>query len=512
MANRRVGGSASSPQLITQTHKSTTLNPAVWILLLALCVRVAWLTVFPTHPIAPVDAEGFHLLAVNMLDGRGFAIGWEPPFCPTTVRTPLYPLLVAGSYTLVGRDPLRVLPLHLLLEVLTTALVMRLGRDLGGRRVGLWAGVLYACNGTTQRYTGYLLSEMLLLPLLTAALWMTAHYLRHPSTRRATVAGLLWGLALLTKPNVQFLVLCVGGLAFSRQLSAVSFQPSPSACKHSVSHPSFLISHFAFLFFWLTLGLSLFPWLVRNRAVSGKWMLSTAFEENVARVSAVATLAEVDGVRAEPWTATWEYYYDRLVADVRERYAWDAPTSHRDVCAEQRQRQTEVARAAWDIVRDHPFSYLRAHLRGVLTSLRDPGHRLWYHVLTGQEWESTGTVADIGARMAWSLERGAVGDALHALWAERVARPPWLAALLWWGLSAARIAVWGLCGRGAWRLRGEPWLLLTLTGSIAYLLLLPGPIAHDRFYVPAVPLVAVLIAVGGHRRRRSHRMERRPMP
>ncbi len=489
MAN---GKSARSLEPITHNAKPTTRNSqliTIGILLLALLVRVAWLARFPTDPIAPVDAEGYHLLAVNMLAGHGFAIGWEAPFCPTTVRTPLYPLFVAGIYAIAGHDPVRILPLHLLLEVLTTALVIRLGCDLGGKRVGLWAGVLYACNGTTQRYTGYLLSEMLLLPLLTAALWMTIRCLRHPTTRKATVAGLLWGLALLAKPNVEFLALCVGVLAFSRQLSAVSFQPSRS----STASP---ISRFAFLFFWLTLGLTVFPWLLRNRAVSGRWMLSTAFEENIARVSAVATLAEIDGVRVEPWTETWEYYYDRLVADVRAHYRWDTRAPLRDACAEQQQRQTEVARAARDIVRAHPFDYLYAHLRGVLTSLRDPGHRLWYHVLTGQEWESTGVVADIGARMAWSLERGAVGDALHALWSERVARPPALAALLWWGLSAARIAAWWLCGRAVWRLRRDPWMLLALTGSIAYILLLPGPIAHDRFYVPAIPLVAVLLASG----------------
>ncbi len=514
-ANRRIKESANSPQLVT--HKPKTLNTAVGILLLALCVRVAWLAVFPTHPIAPVDAEGFHLLAVNMLDGHGFAIGWEPPFCPTTVRTPLYPLFVAGTYTLVGRDPLRVLPLHRLFEVLTTALVIRLGRDLGGKRVGLWGGVLYACNGTTQRYTGYLLSEALLLPVLTAALWMTARCLCRPSTKKTACAGLLWGLALLTKPNVQFLALCVGGVltwrmanskwrVMNQRISESANSPQPTT---KITHPA---SHLTFLAFWLALAVVLFPWLWRNRAVSGRWMLSTAFEENGARVSAVATLAEVDGVRAEPWTETWEYYYRRLVSEAGTRYDWDTRAALPGECAEQQRRQAEIARAASAVVRDHPFSYLRAHLRGVLTSLRDPGHRLWYHVLTGQEWESTGVVADIGARMAWSLERGAVGDALHALWTERVARLPLLTALLWWGLSAARIALWGLCGCGGWRLRREPWLLLTLTGSIAYLLLLPGPIAHDRFYVPAVPLVVVLIAVGGYRRRRSHKMARLPMP
>ncbi len=218
MANQQISESANSPHSTTHNSQLVTIG----ILLLALCVRVAWLLCFPTNPIAPVDAEGFHLLAVNMLAGHGFAIGWEPPFCPTTVRTPLYPLFVAGIYALLGSDPVRVLPLHMLLEVLTTALVIRLGRDIGGKRSGLWAGVLYACNGTTQRYTGYLLSEMLLLPLLTAALWMTTRWLRHPSAKKAACAGLLWGLALLTKPNVQFLALFVGVVGFSFQPSAFS--------------------------------------------------------------------------------------------------------------------------------------------------------------------------------------------------------------------------------------------------------------------------------------------------
>ncbi len=225
-------------------------------------------------------------------------------------------------------------------------------------------------------------------------------------------------------------------------------------------------------------------------------MLSTAFEENLARVSAVATLAEIDGVRVEPWTETWEYYYNRLVADVDATALGDTHAVQHDLCAEQQQRQTEVARAAFDIVRAYPFSYLYTHLRGILTSLRDPGHRLWYHVLTGKEWESTGVVADIGARMAWSLERGAVGDALHALWTERIAHPPLPAALLWWGLSAARVAMWFYGLRGAWRLRRHPRTLLVLLGSVAYILLLPGPIAYDRFYLPAIPMVVVLNLTG----------------
>ncbi|HNT76583.1 MAG TPA: glycosyltransferase family 39 protein, partial [Anaerolineae bacterium] len=180
--------------------------------------RVLWMGWLPVDPIEPIDAEGFHLLAVNVLAGRGFAIGWEPPFCPTAVRTPLYPLFLMGSYLLLGAQPAHAVLLQVLLEALTTALVIRLGRDLGGRRAGALAGLLYALNGTTQRYTGYLLSEMLLLPLIAAALLLTARALHRPTPSRVASSALFWGLALLTKPNIQFLVIAVGLLVTARQV------------------------------------------------------------------------------------------------------------------------------------------------------------------------------------------------------------------------------------------------------------------------------------------------------
>jgi len=42
--------------------------------------------------------------------------------------------------------------------------------------------------------------------------------------------------------------------------------------------------------------------------------------------------------------------------------------------------------------------------------------------------------------------------------------------------------------------------VLLLAGTVGYHILLPGPIAHDRFYVPVVPVVVALIACGAGRR------------
>ncbi len=445
------------------------------ILLLSGWTHALWLAHVPASPIGPVDAEGFHLLAVNLLAGRGFAIGWEPPFCPTAVRTPLYPLFIAALYLLFGPLP-RVVPwFQWMLAILTTALVMRLGDATGGAAVAQVAGLLYACNGTTPRYTGYLLAEPLLLPLMTATLWGTVRVIRHPSARSAILTGGGWGAVLLTKPNVQYLPLFVGlllSLAARRRRNGRAIP----------------------LLFVGALTATLAPWMARNRQLTGRWQLSTAFEVNVARVSAVATLAWLEHVDALPWTETWEYLYGQLVSTTAARYAWQGENTS---CAQTQARQHQIAQVARNLIRHHPRAFVAAHLRGVLLSLLDPGHQLWYTLLTGKTWASTGVVANIWTRMAWSLERGAVGDALAAFWRERVVRIPPTAAAVWWGLLLARLTLWRYGLRGLWRLRRAPLIALALGGTVAYLLLLPGPIAYDRFYVPAIPVVVVLAAVGG---------------
>ncbi len=478
----------------------------VWVpLLLTLLVRAVWLEWFPTDPIAPVDAEGFHLLAANWMAGRGFAIGWSPPFCPTAIRTPLYPLFLSVSYLLWNGELGAVVAVQLLLEVLTAASVIALARgvlaavgsrgsaaeSVGSRSscsaeglcVPLLAGLLYALNGTTQRYTGYLLSETLLLPLSTLALYWTVRLFRRPSRRSAVAAAFLWALALLAKPNIQFLILAVGGLLILRLLDARLCLSPPQ--RRGVA-----------LFFWVGFTALIFPWALRNHLVLGRLALSTAFEENLARVSAVATLAELEGIRPEPWSETWEYLYSRLAAgdgvEMEGRSFSDADLE----CDARLQQKREIASTARSLVLRHPGAALRAHLRGVIRSLLDSGHRLWYHIITQRDWAATGVVPDIWQRMGWSLARGAVGDALAVFWSQRVLSIPPLAGAIWWGLTLARGGLWFLGGRGAFRLRDARSIALLLVGLIAYHMLLPGPIAHDRLYLPAIPVVTVLVALG----------------
>ncbi|HEY89872.1 MAG TPA: glycosyltransferase family 39 protein [Thermoflexia bacterium] len=456
----------------------------VGILLLSLLVRAGWLTLFPADPLEPVDAKGYHLLACNLLAGQGFSLQQSAPFCLDTIRTPLYPLFLAAIYRLWGFEPAGAVLVQPLLETLTTALVLRLGRELGGARVGWVAALCYALNGSTQRYTSSLYAETLLLPLVVGALWVSLLAFKRATPGRVMLAALCWGLAVLTKPNVQFLTLSVGLWGALYPLCV----PRPERFTFYASRAGL---------YFVTLLAVLAPWLFRNHCLLDRWLLSTAFEENLARVSAIATLAEVAGVYAEPWTPTWEHYYLSAIVDVAMvRFEWGARAETGDECRVSRLRHREMYIVAREIVWEHPCAALVAHARGVGRSLLDMGHRKWYPLLTGRAWESTGVLSDIWQRMGESLRLGAVGDAFHAFWLERVVRIPPLAGVLWWGLLAGRIALWGLCGRGTlWLWRAQPEAALLLLGTIAYFMVLPGPIAYERFYLPAIPAVVVLAAL-----------------
>lgn len=51
------------------------------------------------------DELSYHAIAVNILDGNPYSRDLNPPFRPEYQRTPGYPLFVAATYAVFGRDP-----------------------------------------------------------------------------------------------------------------------------------------------------------------------------------------------------------------------------------------------------------------------------------------------------------------------------------------------------------------------------------------------------------------------
>lgn len=165
------------------------------IFLMALCLRLIYVgCVVKT---LPPDTDGYRTIAENLLSGAGFS--WEPP-TPTAYRPPGYPLFLAGAFKLFGS---RWAPLYLqcLLGALIVFPVARLARILIGDLFALASCIIVAVDPFQIAVCGQFMTEALfgLLVALSLALFMRALRARLPG--RYALAGLVAGLAALTRPE-----------------------------------------------------------------------------------------------------------------------------------------------------------------------------------------------------------------------------------------------------------------------------------------------------------------------
>jgi hypothetical protein len=140
-----------------------------------------------------IDGDGYIPLAERILSGL--------PYDDVT-RQPLFPMFHAAVLAVFGRHP-ALLPNRLadaLLMSLCCGFVYLISRRLFGDVAGFVAGLLAATNLNLIHKSGFIYSEDLAVPLLTAALYA---FVVFSDTRRwgsLIVGSVLYGLATLARP------------------------------------------------------------------------------------------------------------------------------------------------------------------------------------------------------------------------------------------------------------------------------------------------------------------------
>jgi 4-amino-4-deoxy-L-arabinose transferase-like glycosyltransferase len=455
------------------------------LFLLALAPRLLYLASIPEVAIVEnVDAQGYDLLARNLLAGHGFSLQAAPPYLPDGLRTPLYPLLIAAMYALFGPHPVAVAVVQAILDGVTALLVAVTGARVLGRRAGLVAGVGYALTPLQWRYAGALLAEIHVAFLVVLAFYLLARALeRTPApwqplpTRVALACGAVAGLVGLDKANLAAL----GPLLALILLWAWRRRPRTALRVAGA------------------LGLAavavMAPWVARNWRLYGRPFLSNADLGFLARVSAPATLGVVEGHQVPPWSPEWEARYHALASAAATQNGWELATPPADaVEADRRERQ--IAATAWDVVRAHPWEALHAHTVGWLRSWAPQEQSFWYAHLTGRPWEATGVAANALRDAVEILWDGRPGEAVEVAFVA-----PWdhldgVGRALWYAWGAGHLLILTLIALGAWRLRRRPALVVALLATLLYATLPPGPIGYARFRVPVVPLMLLLQTAG----------------
>jgi 4-amino-4-deoxy-L-arabinose transferase-like glycosyltransferase len=194
---------------------------------------VAWLArlvpavVFLNYPIALSDMLQYDMLAHSLVDGRGYrwyaaadielyrpylsqfmdlaALHVPAEGLPTTFRAPGYPLFLAGVYYLAGAGSriagarLAQTALLALLAPLAAALALKMGLS---RRAAITAGLAAAFYPMLLLYPVGLASENLFIPLILLSLLALIWAGERAGLLPSLLAGLLLGLAMLTRSIV----------------------------------------------------------------------------------------------------------------------------------------------------------------------------------------------------------------------------------------------------------------------------------------------------------------------
>ncbi len=297
----------------------------VLVLAAALVVRMAaavvWQQQISPEPFRFGDSDSYWVLAHTIVAGETYQYGG-----PTArvFRTPGYPLLLAGWFTLLGGDPSvpAVRMLSVLLGTLTVGLVYLMGTQLFGRTTGLVAAFLAAI------YPGAIVSSVLILSepafcplmLLQLILMLKASRARgRAAVLFAVLAGLVGGCATLVRPS---------WLLFT-PLSALLFLFFTRGLTRKAAVVSALL---------LAMCLPLAPWWIRNARQIGHFVPTTLQvgaslydglnpgANGGSDMSFVPKFhAEVEATEVGPAADVFEYRIDQRLRQAAVDWAWNHP-------------------------------------------------------------------------------------------------------------------------------------------------------------------------------------------
>jgi 4-amino-4-deoxy-L-arabinose transferase-like glycosyltransferase len=179
---------------------------ALWaILAVALAIRVA--AVGGVDIALRNDPSEYDTYALSISRGDGYPDTYAAGGGPSALRPPAYPHFLAGVYVVAGHRVKAARLAQALLGTAVVALIALLAWRLWDRRVALIAAALAAVYPPLIIVGTSLLSEALFIPLALGALAAAVEYRRSGARGWVIAAGLLAGVAALTRANGVVLLL-----------------------------------------------------------------------------------------------------------------------------------------------------------------------------------------------------------------------------------------------------------------------------------------------------------------
>jgi 4-amino-4-deoxy-L-arabinose transferase-like glycosyltransferase len=181
------------------TAATSRVSTALWTLAFLAALGIRLVLLHASAGVEPriVDEQHYHQLATNLVRGDGF--GWSASQ-PTSIRPPLYPMLVAAIWYAAGSDGLQaVRGAQIVLAALSAWLLYLITARLFDRSTGALAALALAFYPTLIFSGVLLLTEVLFVTLLLTAVHGCLVLLQRNSWRVALGTGLAFGAAALTR-------------------------------------------------------------------------------------------------------------------------------------------------------------------------------------------------------------------------------------------------------------------------------------------------------------------------
>ncbi len=230
---------------------------ALAIFILALAVRIVAVGGQWRAP-AGGDGREYDALARSVLRGEGFRYE-GPKGSYRSERLPLYPIFLAGIYSLAGHSLAVVRGVQVVLGAVSCLLIYALGTAIFDRRTGIIAGTSASLYGLFVTYYGpaSILTETIFIFVLLLLMWTVWKALQRFSLSYQFLCGALMAAASLIKGSGSM-------LAFFFLLFLLIFLP----LGWRKASQALALTGGVFL-----LGLS--PWLLRNYYIHGTLVMST---------------------------------------------------------------------------------------------------------------------------------------------------------------------------------------------------------------------------------------------
>jgi tetratricopeptide (TPR) repeat protein len=147
----------------------------------------------PTFWAPALDPGWYDQAAQDILQGH-----WGPfPL----FRAPVYPALLAATYSVFGHDLVAARMLNVVIQAITVWAILRVGQSYFSPKAGIIAAALFAFNGMAIFYTNELLSVTTEMLTASIIVWSTLRLTRDLSPVTLILCGLSWGIAVITRPN-----------------------------------------------------------------------------------------------------------------------------------------------------------------------------------------------------------------------------------------------------------------------------------------------------------------------